>query len=221
MEPPVSQMAAAFKPTFRRLDGTIGASGATDHDALLEAPELMPVRAEQVFEKAHSISAHGLGFLGLPRTEGFDLAQYSTYFGSLMPPRRFPPPWTVEDIGGSFVVKAKQQPAAGLHLLLERHRPSIPREVIDLQRGTTRIAVNIAKLPELVRRALGGGLPGDQGCVLLLIYINVCAFQIGHFTRTAERIFCHDALSFRASTFGRGSFLFMTAKLSELLRSER
>ena len=42
----------------------------------------------------------------------------------------------------------------------------------------------------------------------LLIYINVCAFQIGHFTPTAERI-CHDALSFRASTFGRGSFLFM------------
>ena len=26
---------------------------------------------------------------------------------------------------------------------------------------------------------LGGGPPGDQGCVLLLIYINVCAFQIG------------------------------------------
>ena len=43
---------------------------------------------------------------------------------------------------------------------------------------------------------LGGGPPGDEGYVLLLIYINVCAFQIGHFTRTAERI-CHDALSFK------------------------
>jgi len=32
----------------------------------------------------------------------------------------------------------------------------------------------------------------------------------------AERI-CHDALSFRASTFGRGSFLLMIAKLPELL----
>ena len=34
---------------------------------------------------------------------------------------------------------------------------------------------------------------------------------------TAERI-CHGALSFRASTFGRGSFLFMIAKLPELVR---
>jgi hypothetical protein len=51
-------MAAAFKPTFGRLNGTVGASGATDHDALLEASELMPVGAEQVFEKVHSIPAH-------------------------------------------------------------------------------------------------------------------------------------------------------------------
>ena len=29
---------------------------------------------------------------------------------------------------------------------------------------------------------------------------------------------CHDALSSRASTLGRGSFLFIIAKLPELLR---
>jgi hypothetical protein len=58
MEFPVSQMAAAFEPTFGHLDGTVGAFCAADHDALLEASELMPVGAEQVFEKAHSISAH-------------------------------------------------------------------------------------------------------------------------------------------------------------------
>jgi hypothetical protein len=51
-------VAAAFKPALGRLDGTIRASGATDHDALLEASELMPVGAEQVFEKAHSIPDH-------------------------------------------------------------------------------------------------------------------------------------------------------------------
>jgi hypothetical protein len=62
VEPPVSQVAAAFKPAFGRLDGTIGAFGATDHDALLEASELMPVGTEQVFEKTHSISAHDLLF---------------------------------------------------------------------------------------------------------------------------------------------------------------
>ena len=33
----------------------------------------------------------------------------------------------------------------------------------------------------------------------------------------AERNHCHDTLSFRASTFGRGSFLLMIAKLPELL----
>jgi hypothetical protein len=27
-------------------------------------------------------------------------------YQSMMPTRRFPPPWTVEDVGGSFVVKA-------------------------------------------------------------------------------------------------------------------
>jgi hypothetical protein len=53
-------MAAAFKPTFSGLDGTIGASGATDHDALLKTPKLMSVGVEQVLEKAHSISAHGI-----------------------------------------------------------------------------------------------------------------------------------------------------------------
>ena len=56
---------------------------------------------------------------------------------------------------------------------------------------------------------LGGGPPGDQGCVLLLIYINVCAFQIGHFTRTAERI-CHDALSFKGLDIRSRPFNFPT-----------
>jgi hypothetical protein len=39
-------MAAAFKPTFGRLDGTVDAFGAADHDALLKASELVPVGAE-------------------------------------------------------------------------------------------------------------------------------------------------------------------------------
>jgi hypothetical protein len=73
-------MAATFKPTFGRLDGTVGAFSAADHDALLEASELMPVGTEQIFEKAHSISAHDCKPLfdvtiALRRSEGFDLAQ--------------------------------------------------------------------------------------------------------------------------------------------------
>jgi hypothetical protein len=49
-------MAEAFKPTFGRLYGPFDASGATDHDTLLQAPELMTIGAEQVFEKADSIA---------------------------------------------------------------------------------------------------------------------------------------------------------------------
>jgi hypothetical protein len=52
-------MAEAFKPTFGRLYGPFDASGATDHDTLLQAPELMTIGAEQIFEKADSI-AHRL-----------------------------------------------------------------------------------------------------------------------------------------------------------------
>jgi hypothetical protein len=52
-------MAAALKPTFGRFYGTLDASCATDHDGLLEAPRCMTVEAEQIFEKAHSISGHG------------------------------------------------------------------------------------------------------------------------------------------------------------------
>jgi hypothetical protein len=49
-------MAEALKPTFGRLYGPFDASGATDHDTLLQAPELMTIGAEQIFEKADSIA---------------------------------------------------------------------------------------------------------------------------------------------------------------------
>jgi hypothetical protein len=52
-------MAEAFKPTFGRLYGPFDAFVATDHDTLLQAPELMTIGAEQIFEKADSI-AHRL-----------------------------------------------------------------------------------------------------------------------------------------------------------------
>jgi hypothetical protein len=55
-KPPINRMAEAFKPTFGRLYGPFDASGATDHDTLLQAPELMTIGAEQIFEKADSIA---------------------------------------------------------------------------------------------------------------------------------------------------------------------
>ena len=60
VKPPISHTAAAFKSTLGRLDGPFDASSATDHDTLLEALACMTVDAEQIFKKAHSISAHGI-----------------------------------------------------------------------------------------------------------------------------------------------------------------
>ena len=41
------------------LNGPPGTFCTTDHDALLKTPVVMTIDAEQIFEKAHSISAHG------------------------------------------------------------------------------------------------------------------------------------------------------------------
>jgi hypothetical protein len=56
VKPPISHTAAAFKSTFGGLDGPFDASGATDHDTLLQAPKLVTVRAEQSLEKANPIA---------------------------------------------------------------------------------------------------------------------------------------------------------------------
>jgi len=54
------------------------------------------------------------------------------------PPRRFPPPWSVEDIGAAFVVNdSTRQKLAYVYFEDEPAR---------------RIAANVAKLPELLRQ---------------------------------------------------------------------
>jgi hypothetical protein len=52
-------MAAALIQTFRGLNGAFDTFCTTDHDALLKTPVVMTNDAEQIFEEAHSISAHG------------------------------------------------------------------------------------------------------------------------------------------------------------------
>ena len=78
---------------------------------------MMPVGAEQVFEKVHSIPAYDCKSLfavtiGLPRTEGFDLAQNRAHFARAN--RGNDPPvansmalnaWTVEELDACFVVR--------------------------------------------------------------------------------------------------------------------
>jgi hypothetical protein len=66
--------------------------------------------------------------------------------------RRFPPPWSVEDIGGCFAVKASN----GRPLLFIYYRdPAGRRSLAKLltRNAARRIALGVAKLPELLKRA--------------------------------------------------------------------
>ena len=68
-----------------------------------------------------------------------------------MPPRRFPPPWTVEDIGGSFVVKASNDRP----LVFIYYREGVGRRSLAkllTRNAARRIAAGIAKLPDLLRK---------------------------------------------------------------------
>jgi len=65
--------------------------------------------------------------------------------------RRFPPPWTVEDIGGSFVVKASNdRPLVFIYYWDGVGRRSLAR--LLTREAARRIAAGIAKLPELLKR---------------------------------------------------------------------
>jgi hypothetical protein len=68
-----------------------------------------------------------------------------------MAERRFPPPWTVEDIDAAFVVKdGSGQQLAYIYYEEEPGRRSAAK--LLTKDGARRIAVNIAKMPGLFRQ---------------------------------------------------------------------
>jgi hypothetical protein len=66
-------------------------------------------------------------------------------------PRRFPAPWSTERIPGGFVVKDSEGQALAYVYARENEKDASTAKVLTMDEAR-RIAANIAKRPELLRR---------------------------------------------------------------------
>jgi len=67
-----------------------------------------------------------------------------------MTARRFPPPWSVEDIGAAFVVK--DSGGQKLAYVYYEEEPGRRSSAKPLTKDEARVVTNVAKLPDALRR---------------------------------------------------------------------
>jgi hypothetical protein len=69
-----------------------------------------------------------------------------------MTPRRLPSPWTAEKIAGGYVVRDGNGQALAYVYCRANEAEAMQAKVAHRRRGARRVAVNIARLPDLLKR---------------------------------------------------------------------